>query len=125
MYTATLKNKRPVDGGTYYDVEFLSDSGEPLINKSYLVKDDESVERVRRQSNELLVLLNNKKEIEIGNITETKTQAMIDRETWNENLLRLENLQKLVQLGVITGQENYYTNLQQKVKLGLKAEYLI
>jgi hypothetical protein len=55
---------------------------------------------------------------------EPPTQAELDRQEWEEDLLKLEKVQKLITLGVLTGNETQVTTLRTKVTTNFKPTYI-
>ncbi len=52
------------------------------------------------------------------------TQAEIDKKDWFRDFTRLEQVQKLVTLGALTGSETAVVNLKNRVKDNFKAAYI-
>jgi len=52
------------------------------------------------------------------------TQAEKDKQTWEQDKVRLRQLQDLIDLGVFTGTETPIVNLRNKVKNNFKTEYI-
>lgn len=52
------------------------------------------------------------------------TQAELDKQEWFRDFGRLEQVQRLIDLGVLTGSETAVVNLRNKVKTNFKATYV-
>lgn len=55
---------------------------------------------------------------------ETPTQAEIDRQNWEADFEKLEKVKRLIDCGVLTGNETQVVNLRNKVKDNFKPTYL-
>lgn len=55
---------------------------------------------------------------------ETQTQAQIDKVNWFANFRKLEQVQKLITLGALTGNETQVVNLRNSVKDDFKPAYI-
>lgn len=52
------------------------------------------------------------------------TRAELDRQQWERDFARLEKVKRLIDCGVLTGQEAAVVTLRNKVKADFKAAYL-
>jgi len=59
-----------------------------------------------------------------GVVESTPTQAELDKQEWFRDFNRLERVQILIDLTVLTGNETAVTNLRNKVKTNFKPAYI-
>lgn len=130
-WTATLRSKRQESNGVYLYVQFTD--GTRIIDKEYLVN-GESVDYIRRKiKNDAINLDNNdliNTEFVEGiiaepTITQTPTQAELDANQWLSDYNKWVNVKtKLIDTGIITGNETAAVALKTKVQTNFKPAYL-
>lgn len=63
-------------------------------------------------------------DIDLSDVSTTPTQAELDKQAWSNDLYNLEQVQHLIDLGVLTGSEPKVVALRDRVKAGFKPAYI-
>lgn len=110
-------------------VEFSN--GTHVFQKDFQFSLTETVEVMKRTVKQYLDELNTP----IDSITdltpapeptpETPTQAELDRQAWEADFAKLEKVKRLIDCGVLTGNETQVVTLRNKVKADFKPVYLV
>ena len=129
MWTATVKNKEEVAQGIRVTVDFSN--GTKTLAETVIPQDETGF---RHWVKSRLASLNSIDEIgtkyavdEAVDVTEqvvTPTQEELDQQTWSRDYYKLQQVQKLIDLAVLTGNETPVVNLRNKVKTNFKVAYI-
>jgi len=122
MWTATLTNTTKNFNNIDYVVEFTD--GTDTFSKTYKYSIlDAHAESAKSKVKSHLYKLNNPTDLATGAI-DTTTATPTAQELWNEDLLKLEYVQHLIDLGVLNGTETPVVALRNKVKADFKPAYI-
>jgi hypothetical protein len=129
MWTATLKTKEEVPEGIRVTVEFSN--GTKTLTETVIPQDETGF---RHWVKSRLASLNSIDEIDTKyavdtevDVTETvvePTAEELAQREWVRDYYKLQQVQKLIDLGVLTGDETPVTNLRNKVKTDFQVAYL-
>lgn len=130
MWTATLKNKEQVGGAIKVTVDYTD--GVKTVTESCIPQDRNGFEQWVKSR---LATFNGGGEIDSAYAVDEPvvfeepvvvqpTQAELDQREWSLNYYKLQQVQKLIDLGVLTGTETPVTNLRTKVKNNFQVAYL-
>ena len=129
MWTATLKTKEAVAEGIRVTVEFSN--GTKTLTETVIPQDETGF---RHWVKSRLTSLNSIEEIDTKyaveqpvDVTETVVQPTAEelaRIEWFGDYRKLEQVQKLIELSVLTGNETQVVNLRNKVKNDFLPAYI-
>lgn len=134
MYTVKIINKSvdKLQRQFVLDVQFTD--GTDTISEQLRYSADFSFEDIQKNLKQRLNALNNaitkESDIVIGDVDtasvpdDTPTQAELDAQTWLRNFERLQKVQILIDLQVLTGNETPVQNLRSKVSTDFKPAYI-
>lgn len=129
MFTSSIISKSFFNGDLKVEVEFTD--GTSKWTESMVVRN--AIDLNQKIKNRLETL--NEQEQFFGSITTgtyhptdtpiiAPTQATLDKSEWFRDFNRLERIQKLIDLGALTGTEAAIVNLLNKVKSNFKPAYI-
>lgn len=129
MYTATLTDKKIVDGKIVATVSYTNGADTLVETISFI--DVETFKRAVKSKvdalNTTATAVNN---LSLGAIDTTPTpptltQAQIDEQTWMNQYTKWVRIKTtLIDTGILTGNETALVNLLNQVKTGFKAAYV-
>lgn len=132
MWTATVKSKEEKGGIISVTVDFSN--GEKTITetcRSAYINDIKAWARSRvnefTKAKELDTVLAVDDVIDIAEevvAPVAPTQAEVERSEWMRDYWKLQQVQKLIDLAVLTGNETPIVNLRNKVKTNFKTAYI-
>ena len=134
MYTATLTSKSFNKRTRQYVLVVEFSNGVDTFTEELRFGADFTFDQIKANVKTRIDLLN-AGEAGIENISEgavdistvpdtTPTKAELDAQEWVRNFNRLEKVQQLIDLGVLTGNETAVTNLRTKVSSDFKPAYI-
>ncbi len=128
MYTAKITNKEEVSQGIKLTVEFSN--GTNSVVETVIPQDKNGFNHwVDSRITSLNTLEELKAEDNLGvevdtsPVVPTPTQAELDQQEWFTDYGKLVDIQKLIDLGVLTGTETKVVALRNKVKTDFKPSY--
>ena len=135
MYTATItghsiqrKNKRVVIDMSITDGQ---DTFEEKMEFALNFTKQEMKEKIKRYLSELESVQTNIDDIaptgvvDLSDVSDsTQTQADPEKKEWFRDFARMEQVQRLIDLGVLTGNEKPVENLRASLKLNFKPAYI-
>jgi len=129
MYTATITKKDVVPQGVQLEVTFSN--GTDTLVETIVPQDKRGFNhwvdsRIKSLDtlDEMKAEDNVNKVVDTSTPVETETQAVIDEREWFKNYTTLQEVQKLIDLEVLTGTEPKVVALRAKVKADFKPAYL-
>jgi len=129
MYTATITKKDVVPQGVQLEVTFSN--GTDTLVETIVPQDKRGFNhwvdsRIKSLDtlDEMKAEDNVNKVVDTSTPVETETQAVIDEREWFKNYTTLQEVQKLIDLAVLTGTEPKVVALRAKVKADFKPAYL-
>jgi hypothetical protein len=129
MFTATITKKSFAEGVMQVVVEFSN--GTITFTRAFNINSADDLKRqVRNEITRLNELAELATTLPDGSYTPTETtppaptQAVLDKQEWFPDFTRLERVQELVTLGVLTGTETAVVALRNKVKTNFKPAYI-
>lgn len=129
MYTAKIRNKEEIEQGIKLTVEF--DNGTKSFEETVIPQDKVGfnhwvASRIKSLNTleELKEEDNIDKVVDLSTETDNLTQAEIDKQAWFEDYSKLIDVQKLIDLGVLSGSEKKIVELREKVKADFRPDYL-
>ena len=132
MYTAKIRNKEEIEQGIKLTVEF--DNGTKSFEEIVIPQDKVGFNHwVASRIKSLNTLEELKEEdnidkvvdvVDLSTETDNLTQAEIAKQAWFEDYSKLIDVQKLIDLGVLSGSEKKIVELREKVKADFRPAYL-
>jgi len=129
MYTATLKNKEEVNEGIRVTVEFSN--GTKTLTETVIPQDETGF---RHWVKSRLASLNSIEEIDTKyevdtpvDVTEETVQPTVEelaQREWFRDFGRMQQVQKLIDLGIIPSDHAKVVALRDKLQANLKASYI-
>lgn len=126
-FTATLKSKQQDGDKIRVEVEYTD--GTSVFSDSFTILDEAELKRlVRRKINQLTstkvafqdLIINE----QIDVTDPAPTQAELDRQEFLSDYSKLQRINVAVNLGILTGNETFITNLINKIRTSFKPEYI-
>lgn len=134
MYTANLQSKSFDKPNRQYILVVEFTDGTDSFTDTLRYGADFTFDQIRANIKQRLDLLNQgvagEASIPTGAVDtaslpdNSPTQAELDAQAWIRDFGRLQNVQKLIDLGVLTGSETAVTNLKNKVQNNFKSAYI-
>lgn len=134
MYTANILSKTLARASNQIIVDVEFDDGVSPFTQKFNFPLSTTIDRIKENINAYKTQLESA-EVFVDSIPEgqvdftgvsdgTQTQDDIDRVTWFRNWGRLQAVNQLIDMGVLTGSEPKVIALQDAVNTGFKAEYV-
>ena len=136
MYTATLVSKT-IQREKQRILVVVDITGETTERKEFSFSLITTFEQVKKTVNQYITELEQAQvlasNLDEGNLDLTvtppvdtsPTQAEVDRAAWEADFAKLEKVKRLIDCGVLTGNEAAVTTLRNKVNTGFKPVYLV
>ena len=134
MYTAKITNKTLDKANRQYVLEVEIADGADIFNETLRFGADFTFEAIKANLKQRLDSLNTgvagEADIVVGDVDTDSvpdgkpTAGEIAGQEWLRNFTRLEKVQQLIDLGVLTGNEDPVSTLRNKVKDDFKVTYI-
>ena len=131
MYTAKLKSDVEDDQKRRRVITVTFAEGEISYDQEFQFSLTTEVAKIKRTVRNYLAEINFVKEDITGDIDDytepvvtPPTAAELAKQDWFQRYNKLEQVQKMIDLGILTGDENPVTNLRDGLKADLKPRYI-